>query len=823
MANFQKIRIGFKLISLLLLLLLCNNHLEANDLTPQSNDLTPQSNGLTPHANDSVYWISDGEIFFSDDSLFYGDDPAPLFRKEFQVKEDLKSAKLLIASAGYYKATINGARVGKNFFDPAWTDPAKRIYYSEYDITESLNNLTNCIGVTLGNGFYNPLPMKMWGRRNLREVLNIGKPRFICKIILKYEDGSLEEIGTNESWKFSDGPIIKNNVYLGEVYNSGQEKNGWNFIDFDDTSWENAKRSPSPGGKLMKSFFPGIEIIENINPLNIYALEDQVYIVDMGVNFAGTYQIKLSGNRGDSVILRFGERIYEDGTLNPMTAVAGQIKSKGQGGAGSPDVAVQSDLFIFGSDTSLWFQPEFTSHTYRYMEISGLKYKPRLNDIVGLALSTNVINENSFVTSSDLINSIQEATRRTFLSNLQSVQSDCPAREKFGYGGDLNATSEAFIYNFDMQSFYRKTIYDWVDAINDSIFVDTAPYVGIEYCGISWESAFLTTQYYLYLYYNDIDIVRELYEYNKRWMDKVARLHPGVVIDFGLGDHESLIPVPVELTGTCHYLQCAEIMREFSMLMDDKSGTEKYTSLAKVIRMKLKELFWDKTVDIEINKQTLYASLLYFDIIPEGEIEVAVGLLLESLKEAPSEHFTTGIFGTKFILEVLSRHVSPGKVMEIVNDRGYPGWGYMIERGATTIWETWKESDNVYSNCHPMFGSVSEWFYRWLGGIKVDCNYPGFEKFFISPHVTDQLDFVKSTYYSPNGKIVSNWKKEDKKIVYEIEIPSGSTAIIKLNKMPTQHIIVAEAEAPGISSIKQKVIHEDIFELNSGKYFLTLF
>jgi len=155
------------------------------------------------------------------------------------------------------------------------------------------------------------------------------------------------------------------------------------------------------------------------------------------------------------------------------------------------------------------------------MEIKGLKYKPNMDDIKGLFIHSNVINKNNFSSSSELLNAIQDASRRTFLANLVSVQSDCPAREKFGYGGDLNATSEAFIYNFDMHSFYRKTIYDWIDAMKDSSFVDTAPYVGIEYCGISWDSAYLITQYYLYLYYNDTDIISELYDSNKKWMDKV--------------------------------------------------------------------------------------------------------------------------------------------------------------------------------------------------------------------------------------------------------------------------------------------------------------
>lgn len=771
--------------------------------------------------NDSIYWIDDGKEDLISDSLHYKDHPTPIFRKEFQLNGKLKSAKLLIASAGYYKATINGIRVGQNYLDPAWTDTSKRIYYSEYNITNLLYKSTNCAGVMLGNGFYNPLPLKMWGNRNLRESLPVGNPQFISKIVIEYEDGYIEEIGSNDSWKYSYGPIIKNNVYLGEVYDLGKVVKNWDIKGFNESNWKNVKKAKSPDAILIKSFFPGIEIIENIKPQKIYSTNNDTLIVDMGVNFTGIYNIRLMGNAGDSIIFRFGERVHKDGTLNPMTTVAGQIKSKGVGGLGSPHIAWQSDVYIFDRDTTIWYQPEFTFHTYRYMEISGLKYIPELKDINGLALSSNVVNGNGFTCSSDLINSIQKATRRTFLSNLQGVQSDCAAREKFGYGGDLNATSEAFIYNFDMQSFYRKTIYDWIDAINDTVFVDTAPYVGIEYCGISWESAFLTTQYFLYLYYHDIDIVKELYEFDKKWMDKVARLHPEILIDFGLGDHESLTPVPVELTGTCHYLKCAEIMYEFSNVMNDEKGKEQYSLLIDKIRKKLKEHFWDSPIENNINKQTLYSSLLYYNVIPESETSAAVDSLLQSIYESPSNHFTTGIFGTKYILEVLSEYVSPEMVLQIVNNKRYPGWGYMIERGATTIWETWQESDNTYSNCHPMFGSVSEWFYKWIGGIKVNKKYPGFDRFTLAPNFTNQLTYMNCTYNSPNGKIVSNWKRYNDKVIYEIEIPEGSVATVELKNYPSLNIVIHSKDNQLNSTLENTIADNECFDLGYGKYTLT--
>ena len=223
----------------------------------------------------------------------------------------------------------------------------------------------------------------------------------------------------------------------------------------------------------------------------------------MGVNFTGLYSIRLKGQPGDTVTFRFGERLYEDGTLNPMTSVAGQIKKikaktsvageatwnsavfNTDNGPGCPPVAWQTDKYIFGNKGEISYTPLFTFHVYRYMEISGLNYKPDLSDIEGVEFHSNVENGNSFSCSSELMNSIQTATRRTFLDNLVSVQSDCPGRERFGYGGDLNATADAFMYNFDMHSFYRKTIYDWVDAMKDSTFIDASPYVGLRGCGLA--------------------------------------------------------------------------------------------------------------------------------------------------------------------------------------------------------------------------------------------------------------------------------------------------------------------------------------------------
>jgi alpha-L-rhamnosidase len=328
-----------------------------------------------------------------------------------------------------------------------------------------------------------------------------------------------------------------------------------------------------------------------------------------------------------------------------------------------------------------------------------------------------------------------------------------------------------------MQAFYRKTIYDWVDAMQDSIFVDTAPYVGIKYCGISWESAFLTTQYKLLQYYGDTAIVEELYQKDLDWMDKANRLHPNGIVDKGLSDHESLVKVPVQLIGTTHYLDCARIMKRFANLKKDAANLSKFDELEKSLTRKLLDQFWYKPVPGPINRQTLFVSLFYYGLIPQKELPAAADSLLKAVRSGPAGHFTTGIFGTKYILEALSMTGHADEVYKIVNNTAYPGWGHMVDRGATTLWETWKESDNTYSNCHPMFGTVTEWYYRWLTGLRPLEDHPGFKKFLVATFFPDGLNHAEAVYHTPSGDIKIAWTRDiNGKIELNLTVPKGSSA-----------------------------------------------
>jgi len=767
-------------------------------------------------------WISSNEPALTDDASMYANHPAPLFRKEFAIAESkVRKATLFITAAGYYRASMNGGRIGDIYLDPAWTNYSKRVYYSEYDLTEKLKRGNNCLGVTLGNGFYNPLPLRMWGSINLRNALPTGMPSFIARLVVEYANGKTTEMSSDDSWKFTLGPVLKNCVYLGEWYDARKEFHGWDIAGFDDTTWRKACRVTGPGGKLQPRFFVPVKITGRISPVKISSPAQDIYVADMGTNFAGTYRIRLKGHPGDTITFRFGERLYDNERMNPMTTVCGQIKGAGLGGPGAPDIAWQTDSYVFGKDAEVWYSPEFTFHTFRYMEIKGLHYQPQLSDIQGLALNSAVEECNQFECSSPLLNAIQKMCVRTFKSNLISVESDCPARERFGYGGDINAVAESYICNFDMHNFYRKAVYDWVDVINDSTFVDTAPYIGLKYCGISWESAFLFLQDKLHEYYNDSEIVREMYALDLKWMDKVARFHPELIVNKGLGDHESMIPVPVQITGTCHYLQAAGVMKRFAALMNDRANEKCFATLETKLREKLQDTFWkNPAANVEkLNKQTLYSDLLYSGVVPENEKQAAVDSLAASVRQSGNGHFTTGIFGTKYILEAMSQAGLIQQVFDIVNSPEFPGWGYMISRGATTLWESWRESDNTYSNCHPMFGSVSEWFYRWLGGIRPDNEHPGFQQFYLAPQTPNGLNYVKISYKTPFGFIRSGWeKKASGEIVYKITIPKGTTAVFQTEVGKNSEVLVCF----GSKATKQQKFNSSVScfqkKLEAGDY-----
>ncbi len=727
-------------------------------------------------------WISDGKPLPDKDADFYRDDPAPLFRREFEVSGPVRSARFYISALGYVHARLNGRAVGDHHLDPLWTLPNKRVFYSVYDVSGNLEQGDNCLGVTLGNGWYNPLPLRMWGRVNLRERLPVGRPQFIARLVVEYADGSRKSLVSDSAWKAAPGPILRNSIYLGEKFDARRAVEGWDRPGLDDRAWNSARIAPAPEGGLRAQPLPPIKVTAHVKPVRITEPSDGVYIVDMGQNFGGWARFTFDVPKGTKITMRYGELLYEDGTLNPMTSVCGQIKRKSPGADGSPAVAWQTDTYIARGGGPETYTPRFTFHAFRYVEITGLPARPSLDSVEGLRMNSAVEPAGSFSCSNDLFNRIQKMCQWTFLSNLFGVQSDCPHRERFGYGGDLVTTSDAFMLNYDMANFYAKAVRDWHDsALPDGMLTDTAPSVGIQYCGVGWAMAHPHLLVQLHRYYGDRRIIEEQYATSKRWLELVRSQNTDHIVRQGLHDHEALEREKSAPMVTGLYCESARMLSRLARVLGKEKEANEYNRLAENIRKAYIEKFLAPGTGVVASGiQSVQAFALFLNMLPADERAAALAHLVADITDKHSGHLTTGIFGTKYMLDVLSRGRRAEVVNRLVNLRDFPGWGHMLEQGATTLWEHWKFSDNTFSHNHPMFGSVSQWFYNWPGGIEPDADAVGFDKFTFQPQFLEGLEWVRCTYRSIHGPITCNWKRQGDRVAVDLHVSVNTSATLIL-------------------------------------------
>ncbi len=505
-------------------------------------------------------WIGDGSKEPGSTEGHYEEDPAPLLRREFELGGPVAHARLYAAGLGYYELRLNGEKISDHVLDPAWTSFDKRVPYTSHDVTAMLQSGDNVMGAMLGNGWYNPLPMQMWGRINIREHMITGRPRLIAQLEVTYEDGSRQTVGTDEEWTHHPGPIRRNSVYLGEEYDARDAQPGWDASGFDASAWSAAVAVADASdalGPLRAQDVPPIRITDRIEPVSVNEISSGIFIFDMGQNFAGWARLRVEGPPGVRVRMRFGELLYADGRLNPMTAVAGQIKRRSAdgisvGGPGAPEVAEQLDTYTLSGNGIEIYTPRFTFHGFRYVEVSGFPGRPGTDALEGLRLNTDVESVGEFSCADETLNEIQSMVQWTLLSNLFSVQSDCPAREKFQYGGDIVATSEMATLNYDFSNFYAKATRDHGEAAREGGWLtETAPFVGIsaenyapDAAPIGWGLAHPLLAVQLHRYYGDRRIVEEQYDTAKRWVDNYAEHADGHIIDRCISDHESLDPRP---------------------------------------------------------------------------------------------------------------------------------------------------------------------------------------------------------------------------------------------------------------------------------------
>lgn len=809
---------------------------DGHDVVSEYSEISWFETGLLNESDWKGDWIGDAKLPPEKPEDFYKRIPAPLFRKTFEIKKEVAGARLYICGLGYHEIYLNGKKSNDLFLEPGWTQFAKTVFYNVHDVTSQIAEGKNSIGIMLGNGWYNPLPMKMFGF-NLREILTTGQPKLLCQLKIIYKDGSSELIVSDESWKTGEGPVIRNNIYLGEWYDARLELPGWDTPLFDDSGWADAARTSGPSGKLTWQYIRPIRHTRTLKPVRIWSPEQNVYVFDLGQNFAGIIHFSCKAPSGTEITFRYAEMLKPDQNIEVNTSVAAQIKGPGRGGPGAPDIAWQEDRYICKGEGLETFEPRFTFHGFRYIEVKGLAYKPSLNDIRGFALNSDLKDVSEFSCSNGLFNQIQHITEWSMLSNVFSVESDCPAREKYGYGGDMVTVSEAFMNNFDMSTFYQKSVRDFAnDALPTGAMTEVAPNIGVNEHGIEkgtgpvgWTLAHPFLLYQLYKYYGNIEIVKEQYPALKKLVDFYNDRTPGFLILDCIGDHNSVDLRPTPVSAASAWYHHVKIITELARILGKDDDVKKYQALSENIKKAFIEKFVNReTGVVYTGTEGSQVFALYYDLLPADVRKMAFNQLVDQILTVNKGHLTTGIFSTKMMLNYLSDQNRDDLSFLMLNQKEYPGYGYMIANGATTLWESWGLKIHESLN-HPMFGSVSEWFYKSVLGIQQSDKSAGYSDIIIKPSVVGDLTWAKGSYHSVRGKISSSWWKSGNDFHLEISIPANTKATVFIpvfeNSMPDIYegniALVTKGE---INKTDQpvKMLHltdeRAVFSVGSGTY-----
>lgn len=784
-------------------------------------------------------WISDGSMPFEDRAAFFEDHPAPLFRKSFTLKEQPVKARLYIAGLGYYEAYLNGEKTGAAVLDPGWTDYGKHVLYSTFDVKKWLQTGHNTLGVMLGNGWYNPMPIDHFARWNLREILTIGQPKLIAELHLMFADGRREVITSDNSWKHGDSWILYNDVYLGERQDGRLKIKDWARPNFDDREWPTAGLTEAPGGALTPQLQPAIEITRRLPAKKVTQLAPGVHVVDFGQNFAGWIHLKVRGQAGDSLRLRYGELLFEDGSVNGLTTVATQLKESFglKGGPGVPPTAWQEDTYIIGGQEEEYYQQHFTFHGFRYVQIWGYTGELRTEDVEGLRLNANLPKTGVFSCSNEDFNRIQEMCEWTFMSNVFSVESDCPGREKFGYGGDMVTAGEAYIFNYDMANFYRKAVQDFADEARPlGGMPEIAPDVGIDSKTlgdgsgpIGWQLAFPFLQDLLYRFYGDRQLLETHYPACRRLVAFLQSVAENNRINIGLSDHALLNEKPEAFTSTAFYYHVVQLTARFAQILGYPDDARQYAQLADTIKTVLLEEEYNPDNGCFANcNQTAQSFALWYELMPPEDRQTAYERLQDSIRTGWSGHLSTGIFGTKMMLDIFRRDHRPDLAFEVTNQPDFPGWRNMLANGATTLWESWRGRANGPSHNHPMFGSISEWFYRSVLGINPAEDAVACDRWVLSPQLSEQIPKADGQYTSVRGIVSSTYQRTEEELEWQVRIPANTTAVLKIPFSGFSDPIIRingqtvfsdnEAAADSTIEFQGQDQHQASFAVSNGSY-----
>ncbi|HVF96705.1 MAG TPA: family 78 glycoside hydrolase catalytic domain, partial [Flavisolibacter sp.] len=750
-------------------------------------------------------------------------DVLPLLRTTVNISKPVKKATAFICGLGHFEFSANGEKVGDHFLDPGWTKYDKEAQYVAFDITQNLKKGKNALGVMLGNGFYF-IP----GERYRKLSGAYGYPKLKLRLQVECSDGTVQDIVSNEEWKAAPGPITFSSIYGGEDYNANLEQKGWNTVSFNDASWHNAvgvKGSPV----LYHQLNPPLKVHESFSPQKRTKIKDGVYVFDLGQNTSGIPQIQVQGEKGDTVKIIPGELVKEDGTVT-------------QRATGSP---VYFQYILKGEGLETW-KPRFSYYGFRYLQVEGCSVKgesasssPVLVQIKSLHTRASAPKAGSFTSSSDLFNRIHSLIDWSIKSNMASVLTDCPHREKLGWLEQVHLMGNSVRYNYDVANYFQKTIRDMKTAQGDGFhipeyvpeFVKMPFMEGIFTDSPEWGSTAIIIPWYLYQWYGDKKVLEENYGLMRNYLQHLKAKSSNYILAYGLSDWYDLGPnkpglaqlTPMGLSGTAIYYYDLTILQKVAQLLGKREDAGMYLSLAVEVKKAFNEKFFKKdSAYYGTNSQTANAMALYMGLVPDEYRQAVLENLVKDIRSR-NNSITAGDVGFRYLLQTLQQEGRSDVIYDMNSRTDVPGYGYQLAKGATALTESWQALPTV-SNNHLMLGHLMEWFYSGLAGIGQAANSIAYKQIEIDPQIVGDISFVNTSYESPYGTIKSNWKKTANQFHLEIAVPANTTANIFL---PTNEIgSVKESDRPIRSRTGIKLLGFQKNKLNvqvgSGTYHFTV-
>jgi len=748
----------------------------------------------------------------------------PYLRKEFTVKREIKQAFVFVSGLGQYVLFINGKRIDSSFLNPTWSDYTKRCYYNTFDVTSILKKGVNTIGSIVGNGFF-----YISRERYRKLVIAAGYPMLRLKLIIRYTDGSLNEITTDNSWKTAPSPVIYSSIYGGEDFNANKILYGWNSSGYKDRGWKTAVIGQDPGGEMQAQEAYPVEVNQIFRPVNVDSSQEKLFVYDFGQNVSGIIRMKASGHKGYRIRIIPAELLNKDG-------------SPDQKATGQP---YYLEYTFKGNGVENW-QPLFTYYGFRYAAIevfdpSGIRIHAdavKINSLLSLHTQNGVSQVGNFSCSDTLFNKIFELIRWGIRNNMSNVATDCPHREKLGWLEETHLIGASMQYNYDILQFYNKIIDDMRDAqLPDGLMPDIAPEYVVFEGGFrdspEWGSACVLVPWYVYQCYGDKEVLRKSYAMMKRYVAYLGKKANGNLLAYGLGDWFDLGPkppgvsqlTPLGLTASAFYFYDAAILGRVAAVLGDSVEMQKYSLLAKNIRHSFNQMYFNPETNVyATGSQTSYAVPLYFGMVDSSKYKEVFANLTDSIR-ANNYALTAGDIGFRYLVQVLEENNAYQLIYKMNNRDDVPGYGYQIRKGATSLTESWQALRNV-SNDHMMLGHLMEWLYSGLGGIRQQMNSVGYSQILIAPQFVSGIKWVECSYNSINGSITIHWKRISKdKMQLNVTIPANTNAIILL---PAENPDMIKEGGQTLNSNRSNGIHKVVrekrmtkIEVGSGIYNFT--